>query len=92
LPDEVIYKAQDKMLKFMTDGDDTLLISSYLGYERLLGTVFLNPKPGKIGFRDIDINIFRTALKMELEDIQQVIDDSFHLFPNAGRPRSNLGI
>ena len=70
LPDEIVIITRDKILDFMT-AKDTHLVPGYLGYWKIEGTVFINVRLMKVGFRDKILNLTQTE---------------FHLFPNAGKP------
>ena len=85
LPDEIVSQARDKILDFMT-ADDTMLIPGCLGHNKIEGTVFINTRLNKVGFRDSSSYKFRTAMTMNDEKILKLAKNGFHLFPNAGKP------
>ena len=85
LPDEIVIKARDKILNFMT-ADDTKLVPGFLGYSKIEGTVFINLRLNKVGFRDNNGYIFRTAMTMNDDKILKLAKTDFHLFPDAGKP------
>jgi hypothetical protein len=57
-----------------------------LGYSKIEGTVFINLRLNKVGFRDYSSYKFRTAMTMNDEKILNLAKTDFHLFPNAGKP------
>lgn len=85
LPDEIVTKARDEILNFMT-ADDTKLIPGFLGYNKIEGTVFINLRLNKVGFRDNDGYRFRTAMTMKDSKIRKLAETGFHLFPDSGKP------
>jgi len=85
LPDEIVYQARDKILDFMS-AEDTKLIPGCLGYNKIEGTVFINIRLNKVGFRDSSSYTFRTAMTMDDGKILELAKNRFHLFPNAGKP------
>ena len=85
LPDEIVIKARDKILNFMT-ADDTKLVPGFLGYSKIEGTVFINLRLNKVGFRDNNGYRFRTAMTMDDDKILKLAKTDFHLFPDAGKP------
>lgn len=84
LPDEIVYKAWDKILEFMT-AYNIQLILGFLGYRKLKGTVIGNLRLKKVGFLDNNTNTFRTAMTMKDESRLQFAKIGFHLFPNASK-------
>ena len=84
LPDEIVYQARDEILDFMT-ADDTTLVPGFLGDSKIEGTVFINVRLNKVGFRDNGSYKFRTAMKMNNKKIVNLAKTGFHLFPNAGK-------
>jgi len=87
LPDEIVYEARDEILDFMT-ADDTILVPGFLGYRKLEGTVFVNTRLNKVGFRDYNSYKFRTGMTMNDEKILELTKNGFHLFPTAGEPET----
>ena len=87
LPDEIVITARDKILDFMT-ADDTKLVPGYLGYSKIEGTVFINLRLNKVGFRDNNGYRFRTAMTMGDDKILKLAKTDFHLFPDAGKPKN----
>jgi len=85
LPDEIVDQATDEILNFMT-ADDTKLVPGFLGFRKIEGTVFINLRLNKVGFRDNNGYKFRTAMTMNDEKILNLAETDFHLFPNAGKP------
>ena len=85
LPDEIVIKARDKILNFMT-ADDTKLVPGFLGHSKIEGTVFINLRLNKVGFRDNSGYRFRTAMTMKDRKIRKLAETDFHLFPDAGKP------
>ena len=85
LPDDIVYQARDEILNFMT-AKDTKLVPGFLGYRKIEGTIFINLRLNKVGFRDSDGYKFRTAMTMSNEKILNLAQTGFHLFPNAGKP------
>lgn len=85
LPDEIVYQARDEILDFMT-ADDITLVPGFLGDSKTEGTVFINVRLNKVGFRDYGSYKFRTAMTMDNEKIVNLAKTGFHLFPNAGKP------
>ena len=85
LPDEIVFQAQDKILDFMT-ADDTRLVPGFLGHSKIEGTVFINLRLNKVGFRDYNNYKYRTALTMSDQKILNLAKTDFHLFPYAGKP------
>jgi hypothetical protein len=83
LSDKIVYEARDKILDFMT-APDTMMVPGFLRSSKIEGTVFINMRLGKIGFRDYGTNKFRTALSMDKEQIEDVANEGFHLFLKAG--------
>jgi hypothetical protein len=83
LPDDLVYKMQNEVLNFLID-DETMLITGYIGKYRQEGTIFVNLKMEKVGFRDYRTNKFRTALSINSERIKKLSLKGFHSFPNAG--------
>ena len=41
LPDDIVEKARDEILNFMT-AEDTMLIPGFLGSQKIEGTIFIN--------------------------------------------------
>lgn len=68
LPDEIVYQARDEILDFMT-ADDNMLVLGFLGDSKIEGTVFINVRLNKVGFRDYGGYKFRTAMTMDNEKI-----------------------
>ena len=87
LPDEIVIKARDEILNFMT-ADDTKLVPGFLGYSKIEGTVFINLRLNKVGFRDNDGYRFRTAMTMKDSKIRKLAETGFHLFPDSGKPQN----
>lgn len=87
LPDEIVIKARDEILNFMT-ADDTKLVPGFLGYSKIEGTVFINLRLNKVGFRDNDGYRFRTAMSMKDSKIRKLAETGFHLFPDSGKPEN----
>jgi hypothetical protein len=87
LPDEIVITARDKILDFMT-ADDTKLVPGYLGYSKIEGTVFINLRLNKVGFRDNNGYRFRTAMTMGDDKILKLAKTDIHLFPDAGKPKN----
>ena len=87
LPDEIVIKARDEILNFMT-ADDTKLIPGFLGYNKIEGTVFINLRLNKVGFRDNDGYRFRTAMTMNDSKIRKLAETDFHLFLDSGKPEN----
>ena len=85
LPDEIVIKARDEILNFMT-ADDTKLVPGFLGYSKIEGTVFINLRLNKVGFRDNNGYRFRTAMTMDDDKMLKLAETDFHLFPDAGKP------
>jgi hypothetical protein len=83
LSDKIVYEARDEILDFMT-APDTMMVPGFLRSSKIEGTVFINMRLGKIGFRDYGTNKFRTALSMDKKQIEDVANEGFHLFPKAG--------
>ena len=84
LPDELVYQMQDEVLEFFTD-PETVLVPGFLGKYKEEGTVFINLKMNKVGFRDNPNYKCRTALKMSDKKIRRLAETDFHLFPDAGK-------
>ena len=87
LPDEIVIKARDEILNFMT-ADDTKLVPGFLGYHKIEGTVFINLRLNKVGFRDNDGYRFRTAMTMNDSKIRKLAETDFHLFLDSGKPEN----
>lgn len=85
LPDEIVIKARDEILDFMT-ADDTKLVPGFLGHSKIDGTVFINLRLNKVGFRDNNGYRVRTAMTMNDDKILNLAKTDFHLFPDAGKP------
>lgn len=68
------------------NSEDTVLVPGYLGSSKIKGTIFINKRLKKVGFRDYSSNKFRTAMTMDDERIRKLGNADFHLFPNAGKP------
>ena len=85
LPDEIVIQARDEILDFMT-ADDTKLVPGFLGHRKIEGTVFINLRLNKVGFRDNNGYRFRTAMTMNDKKILELANRDFHLFPDAGKP------
>ena len=68
--------------------DDTKLVPGYLGYSKIEGTVFINLRLNKVGFRDNNGYRFRTAMIMGDDKILKLAKTDFHLFPDAGKPKN----
>jgi len=84
LSDELVYQMQDEVLEFFTD-PETILVPGFLGKYKEEGTVFINLKMNKVGFRDNSNYKCRTALKMSDKKIRRLAETDFHLFPDAGK-------
>ena len=85
LPDEIVIQARDQIINFMT-ADDTKLVPGFLGHSKIEGTVFINLRLNKVGFRDNSGYRFRTAMTMNDDKILKLAKTDFHLFPDAGKP------
>jgi hypothetical protein len=85
LPDDIVFQARDEILDFMT-AQDTKLVPGFLGNSKIEGTVFINLRLNKVGFRDNGSYEFRTAMAMSDKKILELANTDFHLFPNAGKP------
>ena len=68
--------------------DDTTLVPGFLGYSKMEGTVFINLRLNKVGFRDNDGYRFRTAMTMKDSKIRKLAETGFHLFPDSGKPEN----
>jgi hypothetical protein len=79
LPDEIVYQARDKIFDFMT-AEDTKLVPGFLGDNKIEGTIFINPRLNKVGFRDHGSNKFRTAVAMKDKKIINLAKTDFHLY------------
>ena len=64
--------------------DDTTIVPGFLGDSKIEGTVFINLRLNKVGFRDYGSYKFRTAVTMNDKKILKLAKTGFHLFPNAG--------
>jgi hypothetical protein len=84
LPDDIVFQARDEILDFMT-AVDTKLIPGFLGKSKIEGTVFINLRLNKVGFRDNGSYKFRTAMTMNDKKIKHLAKTDFHLFPNSGK-------
>lgn len=85
LPDAVVDDVRDRILEIMT-AEDTIISPGWIGYEKIEGTLFVNLRTNTVVFRDYNGYRVRTALTMEDEDIMEIVNRNFHLFPNAGNP------
>jgi hypothetical protein len=85
LPDYLVHKMQDEVLKFITD-NKTMSIPGFIGNHKQEGTVFVNLEMRKVGFYDYGSNKFRTALSMDPKKIKNLANEGFHLFPNSNNP------
>ena len=68
--------------------DDTKLVPGYLGYSKIEGTVFINLRLNKVGFRDNNGYRFRTAMTMKDSKIRELAVTGFHLFPDSVKPQN----
>jgi hypothetical protein len=82
LPDDIVFQARDEILDFMTT-EDTQLVDGFLGFSKIEGTVFINLRLNKVGFRDYGSYKFRTAMTMNNKKILNLAKTDFYLFPNA---------
>jgi hypothetical protein len=82
LPDDLVYKMQDEVLKFVTD-DGAMIIPGFIGEHKEEGTVLINLKLEKVAFRDYGTNNFRTAVSMKTNKIKKLVKEGFHLFQNS---------
>ena len=83
LPDDIVEKARDEILNFMT-AEDTMLIPGFLGSQKIEGTIFINIRLNKVGFSNYNTYKFRTAMNMKDKNIKHLTKTGFHLFSNAG--------
>jgi hypothetical protein len=83
LPDDVVFKAQDKIGELLS-ADDTYLAPGFLESQKIRGTVFINIRLNQLGFRDEDSNGYQTGGYMRNNKIRKVANSGFHLFPTRG--------
>ena len=88
LPDEVVHETQDEIKDFLS-AEDTILVPGYISARKDEGTVFLNPRLGKFGFRDKYTSEYRTGGDMSESKMRRLAESGFHLFPDAGSKNTN---
>ena len=84
LPDELVHQMQDEVLKFLTH-NETIAVPGFLGKYKKEGTVFINLKMNKVGFRDNSTYKCLTALRINDKKIRRLAETDFHLFTDAGK-------
>lgn len=60
-------------------------VHGFIGSNKEEGTVLINLRLNKVGFRDKSTYELRTAMAMSYKKIMKIAQSEFHLFPNAGK-------
>lgn len=82
IPDEKVIELQNEIGKTFI-GPKTFEALGFLGKHKIEGIVDVNLDLGTVSFTDKMTNQHRTIVKMTPDEIRELVQNSFHLFPNV---------